>query len=1387
MSRIALCWAALLVLGVASLAGAAKQRPLYDDRFFWPVDEVVTDHIAWAKPYATPPKVLFITHRNAMREVIELAQRLEMNYRVFALDGPSTLGETGLGVDASWRLVQGNSFDEQGERLRSDLKADYDVIVLGAIHWDQLPLDCRYEILKKVKAGTGLVGNVPAGRDEYLKELLGSSSFGWDWALWSGAAKDIPDYFGVGVFAGSVDYSGGHTGQAALKITGTEVKQGSREAPRAGYCLAGVKLEPGAEYAFSCWTKTRDLNKPMSMSLHPYGGLTVPPSDDWRLNEIKFRAQAANPTCGIYLLNYQVGTVWYDDVKLVKVGSEENLLPNPSFEFPRPAPAELGAGVPFKSLPAFARHSDEATFLRQSYQTATFGKGRLALIAYGVPSHQMLTPGPQGALPDCRRDYDYYLAAAIKLILWGARKEPVATVTTAAPVLQVKRSDLTPTKETVGFRVNAARALGPVDVRCEVRDRYRLWQGHDSHPNIPAGSSELKVATPDLPRGSYLVDVWLKSGGKVVGFGSMGLEVTDPLGLKEVTLKSPHVALRQPLEGTVTTEGNTAGYQLRFRARDFYDREVAVKTIPITGAETAFSLPLPTMLSITGRLEVELVKGYDVFDVQRQSFSLTNRYADRQDVQFVMWMDYPYDFIGPMMAEEFTRNGIDAQYGGSLGYAPYANQWWLPYATRFTDTKTDWYQEKPTRQPGDLVRDPCLTNPDYRARVRADLTKKAQAGLEFSTSDFTLGDENMFQSGNWDLCFSDTCAEDFRQWARQTYGGLEQLNASWGSNYQNWAEVKPRTLDDCRKDGNFVPWVDHRLHMDSVWAGIHGFSRDVIKETVPQARVGYEGSDTTVGSFYAADYWKLSKVMDLNNIYYRDFLTAAWKDFASPETLLGAGWFGGYASNRNEQFMRWFPWRALFKGSNSFWVWAGYGSPGAVMAYDVSLYPFFQEACEEVTEIKSGPGKLLMGAQRQHDGIALLWSAASVHVGTATAGYPAMDPALQGLVQLLHDVGLEARVMSYEELATGKLTNQEFRALVLVGAQAMSDAETAAVRRFTENGGTVVADLRPAVTNEHGKPRGAGALDDLFGVSLRAPFKRLETAVQVPGSPATGNVGLDVTGTVADGALTTTTGQAQGKAGEVPVVVTNSLGKGRSILLNVSLAGYLSLPQKAGTDFAGWAEGAGYRDFMAGLMTAAGVKPTVTVTPEAPQVEISRFRQGKLEYVGVVQGLPRPDIDYTNRVAPAPAARAVTINFGRVAHAYDVRAGKYLGQVASIKASLTPGIAQLYALLPYKLASVAVQAPAQAKAGGEWSYAVKLPAGLQAGGHVLRVRLFGPDGKERKWYACNLRTDQGPEAEVGRVNGSLTFAYNDAPGTWKLVARDVATGVYGTALVKLAR
>ncbi len=1359
--------AVICLLGATiTIASAQSGRPLYDDVFFSPCEDVVTDHIAWAKPFARGPvKVLFITHRNAMREVVELAQRLEMDYTVFACESPSKFGETGKGVDSSWKLIAGNSAEELTADLNEKLADRYDVIVIGGLNWDILPLDSRYYILKQVKEGAGLVGSIPGGRDVYISKILVGSAFTWSWNVWSGAAKEIPDYFGIGVFEGTVDRTVAHTGETSVSIRGVEVGRGSKEDPRAGYNVSGIELEPNTEYIFSVWATTRDVGQRAgSVSLYPEGGgLAIAPSDDWTRFERRFTTNANPQKLGIYLLNYGLGTVWYDDVSLVKAGDEKNLVPNPSFEKPGPAPEELVAGVPTGSLPAFASLPDPDEVLRRNVEFAPFGSGRVGLVTYAVPSHQMMTPGPRGSVIGQRLDYDYYLALAIKLILWGAGKQPPVGVTwAAAPVSVIDRDE--PAGVPLTYQLTAAEAMTGVDAALTVRDRRnRVYHRASERLDVAPGGRQIAFATPALPRGEYFADLILTRDGKSVGFGSIGLEVTSAARISELALAADSFPTIEPVAGRIAIEGDAADAVVRLSLRDGFDRLAAQRDFPVRDGRVSFRLPAPPSLTLVRWLTAELLRGDEVIDTRTVEAPVSDRYPDRDDIQFVMWMGYPNDFIGPMMAEEFSRNGIDAMYNGTITLAPYFNQWWIPYSTRFVDTKTDWYQEKRTRETGDLVRSPCLTDPEYRAAEAAKLTKVAETGRRYGTSDFTLGDENHFVAGNWDLCFSDTCVADFRTWAQQEYGTLQALNASWGSQFTDWEQVRPQTLEECKQTGNYVPWVDHRLHMDTVWADMHAFSRDVIQKVVPGARVGYEGSDTQVGSFHAADYWKLSHAMDLNNIYYRDFASLAWADFASDDMLYGAGWFGGYPGNRNDAYMRYFPWRTLFKGANSYWVWAGYGSAGSVMAFDTSLYPFFQVACEQIAEIKSGIGKLLITADRQHDGIALLYSPASVHVATYTDKFPDIDTTLNAVVRIVHDLGLECRVLSSAQVEQGELTNDEFRALIMPSCQAVSEAEAEAIRRFADNGGHVIADLRPGVTDEHGKPYEAGILDDLFGVKQAGAFTRVDKPDLLP---EFGILGLD-------GSLQLAGATALGDG--PPYLTSHASGKGMARLLNFGLDVY-----NPGKPTAGTPAGATIR-FMGEMLGGAGVGVPVALSPTRPNVEISRFRNGDVEYVGVIQGLPSDPINYTNKVAPPLEAEAATLEFGRRAHIYDVRAGRYLGQTATVQTEVTPSVAQLYALLPYRVESVTMARSPRMQAGAEEPLTLTVKADGEVGTHVVHIDIIGPDGEARGYYSQNLL------AEEGSAITSIRFALDDQPGEWTIVATDVASGVTGRTTVVVAR
>jgi len=158
---------------------------------------------------------------------------------------------------------------------------------------------------------------------------------------------------------------------------------------------------------------------------------------------------------------------------------------------------------------------------------------------------------------------------------------------------------------------------------------------------------------------------------------------------------------------------------------------------------------------------------------------------------------------------------------------------------------------------------------------------------------------------------------------------------------------------------------------------------------------------------------------------------------------------------------------------------------------------------EEVREVKAGLGRALLAAKRDDNGIAILYSAAS-RFGTALlpqdtepikredgtidalpteqdrAGY-GWQKAFKSWGALIEDIGLQYRVISYEELADGLLAKEGYKVLVLPYSVALSDAEVAAITDFVSAGGTVYADRKPAVLDEHCKRRSSWALADVFG------------------------------------------------------------------------------------------------------------------------------------------------------------------------------------------------------------------------------------------------------------------------------------------------------------------
>ncbi|MCL5674450.1 MAG: beta-galactosidase [Candidatus Omnitrophica bacterium] len=116
---------------------------------------LVTPHISWANPYYDGKmKILVISPTWASRETVELAERLSMDYKWLMTYSHNHFGEEHQGSNLYDAVDQSVLDRLVKERLGPDEK--YDLIIIGKV-WDTFPDQVKESILKKVRAGTGLL------------------------------------------------------------------------------------------------------------------------------------------------------------------------------------------------------------------------------------------------------------------------------------------------------------------------------------------------------------------------------------------------------------------------------------------------------------------------------------------------------------------------------------------------------------------------------------------------------------------------------------------------------------------------------------------------------------------------------------------------------------------------------------------------------------------------------------------------------------------------------------------------------------------------------------------------------------------------------------------------------------------------------------------------------------------------------------------------------------------------------------------------------------------------------------------------------------------------------------------------------------------------------
>jgi beta-galactosidase len=167
------------------------------------------------------------------------------------------------------------------------------------------------------------------------------------------------------------------------------------------------------------------------------------------------------------------------------------------------------------------------------------------------------------------------------------------------------------------------------------------------------------------------------------------------------------------------------------------------------------------------------------------------------------------------------------------------------------------------RSPEGTRRNYCPNNPNYIMYTKR-ITKAL--ALHYRDNPNVIGWQIDNEFGI-DPCYCENCIKAFRNWLKNKYGSLENLNSScgftfWSQEYSDWDEIfPPRPPLDMQNPSLCLDW--HRFLNDS-WLKYQQIQVDIIREIAPHHIVTHN----FMGLYKELDYFKLAEPLDIVSFDY---------------------------------------------------------------------------------------------------------------------------------------------------------------------------------------------------------------------------------------------------------------------------------------------------------------------------------------------------------------------------------------------------------------------------------------------------------------------------------------------------------------------------------------